>query len=64
LGQQAVLHDLAIPGTAANIDQLVIGPGGVVVIDAKQYRGRLRLDAYGMAWHGRDLLVSALCKVL
>jgi hypothetical protein len=23
-----VLHDLAIPGSAANIDHLVIGPGG------------------------------------
>jgi Nuclease-related domain len=26
----AVLHDLAIPGTQANIDHLVIGPGGVL----------------------------------
>jgi hypothetical protein len=60
----AVLHDLAIPGSKANIDHLVIGPGGVVVIDSKQYRGRLRLDAYGMVWHGRHLLVSALRKVL
>jgi hypothetical protein len=31
----AVLHDLAIPGIQANIDHLVIGPGGVVVIDTK-----------------------------
>jgi hypothetical protein len=60
----AVLHDLAIPGSAANIDHLVIGPGGVLVIDSKQYRGRLRLDSYGMVWHGRHLLVSALRKVL
>jgi Nuclease-related domain len=60
----AVLHDLAIPGSPANIDHLVIGPGGVVVIDTKQYRGRLRLDQYGMVWHGRHLLVSALRKVL
>jgi Nuclease-related domain len=60
----AVLHDLAIPGTAANIDHLVIGPGGVLVIDSKQYRGKLRLDSYGMVWHGRHLLVSALRKVL
>jgi hypothetical protein len=29
----AVLHDLAIPGTQANLDHLVIGPGGVLVID-------------------------------
>jgi hypothetical protein len=60
----AVLHDLAIPGSAANIDHLVIGPGGVLVIDSKQYRGRLRLDRYGMVWHGRHLLISALRKVL
>jgi hypothetical protein len=60
----AVLHDLAIPGTQANIDHLVIGPGGVLVVDSKQYRGRLRLDRHGMVWHGRQLLVSALRKVL
>jgi hypothetical protein len=35
----AVLHDLAIPGTQANIDHLVIGPGGVLVVDSKRYRG-------------------------
>jgi hypothetical protein len=59
----AILHDLAIPGTQANIDHLVIGPGGVVVIDTKQYRGRLQIDSYGLLWHGRHLLVSALRKV-
>src|SRR5215217_7499628 len=59
----AVLHDLAIPGTQANIDHLVIGPGGVVVIDTKQYRGRLRLDSDGLLWHGRQLLVATLRKV-
>src|SRR5215218_8568068 len=60
----AVLHNLAIPGTQANIDHLVIGPGGVLVVDSKRYRGRLRLDRDGMVWHGRHLLVSALRKVL
>jgi hypothetical protein len=60
----AVLHDLAIPGSAANIDHLVIGPGGVVAIDSKQYRGRLRVDRDGMVWHGRHLLVSALRTTL
>jgi Nuclease-related domain len=59
----AVLHDLAIPGTQANIDHLVIGPGGVVVIDTKQYRGRLRLDADGLLWHGRHLLITTLRKL-
>jgi hypothetical protein len=60
----AVLHDLAIRGTAANLDHLVIGPAGVLVIDSKSYRGQLRVDRYGMVWHGRHLLVSALRKVL
>jgi hypothetical protein len=49
----AVLHDLAVPGSRANIDHLVIGPGGVFVVDSKQYRGRLRLDPSGQLWHGR-----------
>jgi hypothetical protein len=31
----------------------VIGPGGVFVIDSKQYRGRLQLDSSGRLWHGR-----------
>jgi Nuclease-related domain len=60
----AVLHDLAIPGSAANIDHLVIGPGGVLAMDSKQYRGRLRVDRDGMVWHGRHLLVSALRTTL
>jgi hypothetical protein len=60
----AVLHDLAIPNSRANIDHLVIGPAGVLVVDSKQYRGKLRLDNDGMVWHGRHLLVSALRKTL
>jgi hypothetical protein len=35
----------------------------VAVIDSKKYRGQLRVDRHGMAWHGRHLLVSALRKV-
>jgi hypothetical protein len=59
----AVLHDLAVPGSRANIDHLVIGPGGVFVIDSKQYRGRLQLDPSGRLWHGRNSLTSALRTV-
>jgi hypothetical protein len=59
----AILHDLAMPGSPANIDHLVIGPGGVLVIDSKHYRRQLRLDGYGMLWHGGHLLVSTLRKV-
>jgi hypothetical protein len=56
----AVLHDLAIPSSRANIDHLVIGPGGVFVIDSKQYRGRLQLDPTGRLWHGRYPLAPTL----
>jgi Nuclease-related domain len=59
----AVLHDLAVPGSRANIDHLVIGPGGVFVIDSKQYRDRLQLDPSGRLWHGRYSLTSALRAV-
>jgi hypothetical protein len=59
----AVLHDLAIPGSRAHLDHLVIGPGGVFVIDSKQYRGRLQLDSTGRLWHGRYPLATALRAV-
>ena len=41
----------------------MIGPGGVVVIDTMQYRGRLRLDHYGLLWHGRHPLALTLHAV-
>jgi hypothetical protein len=59
----AVLHDLAVPGSRANIDHLVIGPAGVFVIDSKQYRGRLQLDPSGRLWHGRYPLAPTLRAV-
>ncbi len=36
-----VLHDRRIPGTRATIDHIAIGPGGVYVVDAKLYSGRV-----------------------
>lgn len=42
-----VLHDRRIPGSRANIDHLVVCPQGVVVIDAKRYRGTPRLRVEG-----------------
>ena len=58
-----VLHDLAVPSSRANIDHLVIGPGGVFVVDSKQYRGRLQLDPSGRLWHGRYPLAATLQAV-
>lgn len=45
-----VLHDRLVPGKGrANIDHIVIGAGGVFVIDAKQYTGGVeRRDVGGM----------------
>ncbi len=40
----SVEHDLAIPGTKANIDHLVDSPRGLFVVDTKNYRGRLHFD--------------------
>lgn len=50
------LHDLSIPGTRANIDHVAIGPAGVFVVDAKRYKGKLRVRSQGSAlWiNGRD----------
>jgi hypothetical protein len=59
----AILHDLALPGSRANLDHLAIGPGGVFVIDSKQYRGRLQLDPSGRLWHGRYPLAPTLGAV-
>jgi hypothetical protein len=42
---------------------LAIGPGGVVVIDSKQYRGRLQVDSSGRLWHGRHPLAPTLRAV-
>lgn len=35
------LHDRRVPGTKGNIDHLAIEPGGVYIVDAKRYEGKL-----------------------
>ena len=42
-----VLHDRRIPRTRANIDHIVVCPSGVLVIDAKKYKGRPQLRVEG-----------------
>jgi hypothetical protein len=58
-----VFHDLAVPGSAANVDHLVVGPTGVYVIDSKRYRGRLRYFA-GQLWHGGRTLDRTLATLV
>ncbi|HEV7208985.1 MAG TPA: nuclease-related domain-containing protein [Mycobacteriales bacterium] len=55
-----VLHDRRVPRSPANIDHLLVGPLGVVVIDAKNYAGKLRLCDDGQVLvggrpHGREV---------
>jgi hypothetical protein len=45
-------HDLAVPGSPANVDHLVVGPTGVFVIDSKLYRGVVRVGLDGRLWYG------------
>jgi hypothetical protein len=48
-----LLHDRRIPGNRANIDHLAIGPGGVTVIDAKNYTGKVRTESRGGLFRAR-----------
>jgi Nuclease-related domain len=55
-----VFHDLAVPGSLANVDHLVIGPTGVFVIDSKQWTGSVHQSADGLAWHNHYPLEQTL----
>jgi hypothetical protein len=56
----SVFHDLAVPGSPANVDHLVIGPSGVFVIDSKQWSGSVHQGADGLAWHNHYRLDRTL----
>jgi hypothetical protein len=55
-----VIHDLAVPGSPANVDHLVIGPTGVFVIDSKQWTGSVHQSGDGLVWHNHYLLDRTL----
>jgi hypothetical protein len=48
-----MLHDLRIPGSRANIDHIAVAPSGVLVIDAKRYKGKIRVET---PWRGPQRL--------
>ncbi len=50
--QYVVFHDLHVPGSAANVDHLVVGPTGVFMVDSKAYSGEFT-DGSGTLWNGR-----------
>jgi hypothetical protein len=50
-----ILHDQRWPGRRlANIDHIVIGPGGIFVIDSKNWSGDLRVDGQTLRQNGRS----------
>ena len=62
-----VLLDRRIPRSRANIDHIVTCPGGVFVIDAKQYQGRPQLRVDGGLFRERTetmLVASRDCSKL
>jgi hypothetical protein len=58
-----VLHDLAIPGSRANGDHLLIGPPGVFLVDSKAWHGTITLAVDGSAWHNGHPLDKTLATV-
>lgn len=58
-----VLHDLAWPGRPrANIDHIVVGPGGIFIIDAKNWSGDIEIKDQVLTQNGRrreEAVVSA-----
>jgi len=48
-GPAIVLHDRRMPHRAGNIDHLAIGPSGVLVIDTKGFRGKVRVTTPWLA---------------
>ena len=56
-------HDLAAPGSDANVDHLVIGRSGVFVIDSKQWTGHVHQGVDGLAWHNHYPLDRTLQTV-
>jgi hypothetical protein len=58
-----VFHDLAIPGSGANADHLAVGPGGIFLLDSKNWRGRLAFTPDGTLWHGSYPLTATLATI-
>ena len=48
-----VLHDRCLPGSAANIDHVLIGPAGVFVVDTKNWSGELAIEGNILRQNGR-----------
>jgi hypothetical protein len=58
-----VLHDVAVPGSRANGDHLLIGPPRVFLIDTKAWHGRITQAIDGAAWHNGHPLDRTIATV-
>lgn len=54
-----VLQDLTLPDAHVRLDHLVISAGGLYLVDAKKYSGRL-VYSKKMLWHGRFPIIDKL----
>jgi hypothetical protein len=51
-----VLHDRRVPATRGNIDHIVVAPAGLFVVDAKRYKGLIRIRDVGGLFKRDDRL--------
>jgi hypothetical protein len=51
-----VLNDRSVPGTRGNIDHIVVAPAGIFVVDAKHYKGEIRIRDLGGLFKTDDRL--------
>jgi len=58
-----VLHDVAVPGSRANGDHLLIGPPGVFLVDSKAWHGHITQAVDGSAWHNGHPLAQTIATV-
>jgi hypothetical protein len=58
-----VLHDVAVPGSRANGDHLLIGPPGVFLVDSKAWHGQITEAVDGQAWHNGHPLDQTIATV-
>lgn len=49
-----LLHDRRLPGSRANVDHVVIGPGGVFVVESKRMTGKLSIRGDEVYIRGRN----------
>ena len=62
--QATVLHHLQLPGKRGEIDHLVVGPAGVIIVDGRYYRSGKAKFEKGQLRIGRRNRTAAIKNVL